>query len=333
MATITKRGAKWNARVRRRGQPLQSRTFATKAAAERWARSIENGIDDGSFVPSSREAERTTLAEALTRYAREITPGKRSTQPELSRIRSLQAHDIAARTLAAVRGADVAALRDGLIAAGRAPATVRLHLALLSHLFAVARSEWGCEGLRNPCEDVATPAGASKARTRRAEGDELKRILAAARGLSWWAAPAIELAVETAMRRAEIAGLAWEHVDLKARVAVLPMTKNGDTRHVPLSPRAVEILQAIPRRISGSVFGVAPDALSHAFMDARKAAGVTGLRLHDLRREATSRLFERGDLSVVEIASVTGHRTLQMLKVYSAPRAADIAAKLAKKRA
>jgi len=55
---------------------------------------------------------------------------------------------------------------------------------------------------------------------------------------------------------------------------------------------------------------------------------VPGLRFHDLRREATSRLFERGDLSVVEVAAITGHRTLAMLQRYSAPRAADIAAKM-----
>lgn len=332
MPTIRKRGQRWHARVRRRGHPEQSETFRTKAEAERWAREVEQQIDTGRFVATSREAERTTLEEALDRYAREVTPRKRTHRPELQKIAALRRHDLAGRMLAAVRGADVAALRDELAGRGLAPTTIRLHLAVLSHLFTVARTEWGMEGLRNPCDEVAKPSAAGRARSRRAEGDELERILRAARGLAWWAAPAIELAVETAMRRAEIAGLQWQHVDLQAGVAHLPQTKNGDARDVPLSPRAIEILRALPRRLSGAVFGVGADAISHAFMDARQAAGVQGLRLHDLRREATSRLFERGDLSIVEIAEVTGHRTLQMLKVYGRPRAAEIAAKLAGKK-
>lgn len=80
------------------------------------------------------------------------------------------------------------------------------------------------------------------------------------------------------------------------------------------------------------MLGVGADAISHGFMDARQAAGVQGLRLHDLRREATSRLFERGDLSVADIQSITGHRTLQQLATYTAPKAVEIAARLAKKR-
>jgi integrase len=61
--------------------------------------------------------------------------------------------------------------------------------------------------------------------------------------------------------------------------------------------------------------------------------GRAGLRLHDLRREATSRLFERGDLTLADIQAITGHRTLQQLATYTAPKAAEIAAKLGKKRA
>jgi integrase len=329
--TITKRGGRWLARVRRRGYPDQAKTFRTQGLAEKWARDIEAAIDAGRFVPTAREAERTTLGEALERYSREVTPRKRTNRPELGKIAKLREHPIALRMLASIRGADVAALRDELAGRGLAPTTVRLHLAIVSHVFTVAAREWGLEGLPNPVRNVAKPSTAGRARRRRAEGDELQRILAAARMLSWWAAPAIELAVETAMRRAELAALAWEHVDLRAGIAHLPMTKNGSARDVPLSPRACEILQALPRRISGSVFGVGADALSHAFADARALAGVKGLRLHDLRREATSRLFERGDLSIGEIQAVTGHKTLQQLATYTAPAAARIAAKLKKK--
>lgn len=332
MATIKRHGTGWQVRIRRRGYPQQTKTFQHKAHAERWAREIEKAMDGGQFVATAREAERVTLDEALRRYADEVTAQKKSPQAERSRIAALRAHEISARMLASVRGADVASLRDDL-ASRLGPHSVRLFLALLSHLYTVAAREWGYEGLPNPCAQVAKPSVAGLARRRRAEGNELQSILKAAGGMAWWAAPAIELAVETAMRRGELAALAWEHVDLKARIAHLPETKNGHARDVPLTPRAIEILRALPRRLSGSVLGVGADAISHAFMDARKAAGVNGLRLHDLRREATSRLFERGDLSLADIQAVTGHRTLQQLATYTAPKAAEIAAKLAKKKA
>lgn len=327
MATIKRHGTGWQARIRRRGYPQQTKTFTHKAHAERWAREVERAMEAGVFAPTAREAERVTLREALERYRTEVTPRKRSVQPELSRVASLLEHSLADRMLAGVRGADVAALRDEL-AERLGPHSVRLYLALLSHLYTTAAREWGYEGLPNPCAAVAKPSVAGLARRRRAEGDELQRILAAARALPWWAAPAIELAVETAMRRGELAALVWEHVDLRAAIAHLPKTKNGDARDVPLTPRAVEILAALPRRISGSVFGVGADAISHAFMRARDAAGVEGLRLHDLRREATSRLLDRGDLTLADVQSITGHKTLQQLATYTAPKAVEIAAKL-----
>lgn len=331
MASITKRGDRWMARVRRRGLAPQVATFRTKGAAERWARDIESQIERGTFLASAREAERTTLDEALARYLREVTAGKRSARPEELRIAALRRHDLARRPLATIRGADIATLRDDL-AARLAPSTVVRYLAILSHLWRVAAREWGMEGLQNPVSAVRRPSEAGRQRSRRVQGEELQIILKAAQAAGWWAPAAIELAAETAMRRGELAALTWQHIDLQAGVAHLPQTKNGEARDVPLSPRAVQILDAIPRRLDGLVLGVTADSITRAFSNARQAAGVTGLRLHDLRREATSRLFERGDLSIVEIASITGHKTLQMLKRYTAPRAAEIAAKLAGKK-
>ncbi|MFO7839773.1 MAG: site-specific integrase [Desulfosalsimonadaceae bacterium] len=105
--------------------------------------------------------------------------------------------------------------------------------------------------------------------------------------------------LETAMRRGELVKLTWGNVDFKG-VAHLPETKNEEARSVPLSPRAVEILQGlIPHKttpISGSVFGLGADYISYSFARACKKAGIEDLRFHDLRHEATSRFFEDTDL-------------------------------------
>lgn len=129
------------------------------------------------------------------------------------------------------------------------------------------------------------------------------------------------------MRLGEIVGLRWENVDFGSRVATLPMTKNGTRREVPLSSRAVETLRNLPRAIDGRVFPITDEAVKRAWRNATARAGIDDLRFHDLRHEATSRLFERG-LDTMEVAAVTGHKTLTMLRRYTHLKAADLAKKL-----
>jgi len=133
------------------------------------------------------------------------------------------------------------------------------------------------------------------------------------------------------MRREEIATLTWEHVDLKRRTAHLPKTKNGQARSVPLSPAAIEILKALPRKIAGTVFGMSSDLITKKMGKATKKAGLEDLRFHDMRHEATSRFFENTDLDVMEIKMITGHKSMQMLARYSHLRAHKLADRLAGK--
>ncbi len=129
------------------------------------------------------------------------------------------------------------------------------------------------------------------------------------------------------MRRGELLALRWENVDTKKRTAYLPMTKNGDARTVPLSSRAVSVLETLPRSIEGHVFPISENALKLAFVRAVKVAGIKDLHFHDLRHKATSRLAEKLS-NVLELSAVTGHKDLRMLKRYYHPRAADLARKL-----
>lgn len=334
MPTILKRGDRWQAKVRRKGYPPQSDTFPTKAMAERWARDIESQIDAGRFQPVAAAAKGLTLGDALRRYLRDVTAKKEDPRPEQLKIAKIIEHPIALRELSRLTGADFAEFRDGLRKRNGEPMaanTLRLYLAPLSHLYSVARTEWGFAGLANPLLDIAKPKP-GPARTRRAQGDELAQILKAAKQVAPWAPVLIEFAVESAMRRGELAKLRWEAIDWTGRTAHLPKTKNGRPRDVPLSPRAIAILKRWRAgQEAGPVFPAHRDTISKAMIEARALAGVEGLRLHDLRREATSRLFERGDLSIGEVAQVTGHQTWQMLRVYTQPRAQEIARKLAGK--
>jgi integrase len=197
--------------------------------------------------------------------------------------------------------------------------------------------------VENPVASIRRPPP-SKARERRLDADEEVRLLKALDDHSGeseredgkryrhgtrnpWIKPVVLLALETAMRRGELLSLQWENVDLARRVAHLPKTKNGDARNVPLSSRAVAVLQALPRSIDGRVFPVEDYMIREAWKQACKRAGIEDLRFHDLRHEATSRLAEKLP-NVVELSAVTGHKDLRMLKRYYHPRAEDLAKKL-----
>jgi integrase len=328
MATYVQRpgpGGKrvWQALVRRKGYPQQTQTFDTKSEAQAWAGGIENAMRRGTFV-SHAEAERTTLAEALDRYRREVTPAKKGASIERFRLDRWAAHDYAQRSLASIRGKDIADYIEERRQDGAAPATIHKEINLLSHLFNTARTAWGMESLTNPVDLVKgqrpkLPGG----RTRRLVGDDLPRLLAAAQAYGGEIGPLITWAIETAMRRGEIAAMRWDHLDRKARVLLIPETKTGTPRRVPLSTAALGVLDQLPRRIDGRVWGMRPDSISQAFERVCGAAGIEGLTFHDLRHEATSRLFEKG-LNPMQVAAITGHKTLQMLKRYTHLKAEDL---------
>jgi integrase len=140
--------------------------------------------------------------------------------------------------------------------------------------------------------------------------------------------PVIQFAIESAMRLSEIVSLRWEYVDLKAQTAFLPDTKNGDSRMVPLSTRAIAVLEGLPRSEGEPrAFPVSANAVKLAWRRAIARAGIADLRIHDQRHEATSRIARKIP-NLVELASVTGHKDLRMLQRYYHPRAEDLAKKL-----
>ncbi len=281
-----------------------------------------------------REAESTTLSEALDRYLAEVIPGKKGEVQDRRRVEAWKRDALASRSLASIKGKDLAKWRDVRATAGIAAGTIRRDLAVISHLFTVAVKDWGMGGLVNPVENVRQPKP-GRARDRRldshldengkSEGDRL--LAACDASPNPWLAPMVRMALETAMRQSELLGLKWKDVDLGRKVVHLEDTKNGERRDVPLSSAAVDVLKAIPRSVDGRVFAVSLGRFNVQWRKARKAAGCTGLRFHDLRHEATSRLFEKG-LNPMEAAAVTGHKSLSMLKRYTHLRAEDLARKL-----
>ena len=337
MAYFRKRSGAWEASIEKKGFPRISRTFDTKGEAETWVATVESEIGRGVFV-SRKEAENTTLAEALDRYEREVSSEKKGKRREKARIDRWRIHPIGKRPLAQIQGKDIAVYRDARLKEV-APNTVRLELALLSHLFTIIIKEWGMAGLVYPVQQIRKPKLPS-GRDRRLRPGELDRILSASD--SEVLSDIVCFALETGMRRGELSGMTWDLVGLKKRTVTLPETKNGEKRIVPLSTEAVRILSGLSRRIDGDVWGMEPDSITQAFIRAifraRKTyekeceekgvkpdpAFLVDLTFHDLRHEATSRFFEKG-LNPMQVAAITGHKTLQMLKRYTHLKAEDLA--------
>ena len=332
MGTISRRTdntgkATYQVKIRRKGYPPASQTFADKLAAETWMHETEAAMTRGAFVDPT-PARDTTLDDLLRRYAQEVSPLKRGHAVERIRLDFLARQPIAKATLADLSAAMVREYRDTRLRAV-AGSTVNRELNLLGHVIETARKEWAIPMRGNPVQEVRRPKN-PPARDRRLRPGEEARLLAAcgaARG--GFLLDCVQLAIETGMRQGEIVGLDWADVDLGRQVVRLHAgaTKNGHGRGVPLSRTAVAVLQRRGPEV-GRVFpGVTAEAVKQAFAKAAARAGMPDLHFHDLRHEAVSRLFELG-FNVMEAAAVSGHRDLSMLRRYVHLEASALAARL-----
>ena len=326
MASIRERFGTWQVRVRLEGYPAETKSFATRAEAHKWARHMETSMDTGTYLSRSG-ADKALMSDVLQRYADEVSPSKRGHLDEVIRIKALKRAKMAAFALEKLTPACVACFRDERLRTVKAGAVIR-DLSLLSSVINHARREWGAT-IDNPCLLVKKPP-APAGRTRVLSADEEGRLLAAVAPTGRRnpdMPPLVRLALHTAMRRGELLGLEWRHVDLSAQTAYLPTSKNGRPRCVPLSTSAVEVLEALPVNREGRVFSISAQALAAAFKRATVRARLPGFRFHDLRHTATSRMANKLP-NVIELAAVTGHQSLQMLKRYYHPSAEALAKKL-----
>lgn len=327
MAAISKRATGYQAQIRRRGYPTVSKMFASRRDAEAWARLQESEMDRGVYLDRT-EAERTTLCDLLERYLSEVTPLKKSALSETTRIkRLLREEDLCCYKLTALTPRLLAEYRDRRLGEVSG-SSVNRELSLLSHVLNTATREWELP-ISNPVKMIRK-AKENRGRERRLSQAEEVRLLAqlelssrTERGTfkaggtqNPWVKAVVIFAIETGMRRGEILALTWSNVDLDKRIARLVDTKNGEGRSVPLTLKAKALLESLPESIDGRVFATTAEGVKQAFARAVGRAQIADLRFHDLRHEAISRLFEKG-LGMMEVALISGHKTLQMLKRYA----------------
>lgn len=299
-----------------------------------------------------------TLTEALQRYLREEAIKKKSYTQAKSLFRVWEGTFLAFKPIATITPADLIRIRDEWTAK-YAPSTICRRLSIVSHMYTIARKDWGFGSFDNPATLVRRPA-VDDARDRRLfDQIRLRGILESEcprSELDWLVnatrskqLPTIMyLAVETAMRRSEIARINREHIDLTRGTLFVPESKNGKSRTVPLSPWAKYVLRLYltGRRLKGRIFGLSADGITKTFIRARKRARVDyeslctkynrpaqpayfrDLRFHDFRHEATSRLADVYPMH--KLAKITGHSDTRMLLRYYHPKAYDLSQELAR---
>ncbi len=326
MATITPRLGRdgiphYQVRIRLHGVPSQIATFPTLATARRWAQTVEGAIRERRAFPTS-EAARHTLADLLERYTTEVLGAKwPATARKQATHMAWWRQQLGTTRLAEVTPARLTTCRDQL-ARTRAPATVNSYLAALSHAFTIAVTEWQwLDG--SPMRRVRRlrePRG----RVRFLSDEERARLLHACRASqNRWLYPVVVLALATGARKMEILHLTWADVDLRRARITLHDTKNRELRALPLAGHVLEEIRTLAkvRRLDTSLLfpradGRQPLDIRYAWAQALREAGITDFRFHDLRHSAASYLAMSG-ASLVEMAEILGHKTLQMVQRYA----------------
>ena len=334
MATFQKRGNRWRAIVRKKGHKPATKSFSTKAAAQRWANGVETSMERREWGDPILLRE-TTVSDVIDEYGKQKAIA-RSKQTSFNHLKAT----LGDLTLDRVSVHEIVQHIRGRASGDSAkPATLGLELTHLTDLLKFARTY-----LKLPVRlDLTVDArgllkdegvvGKSEERDRRPTNEELAKLQ------EYWTSPKylsrtttpmwdiVSFAMATAMRLSEITRIRWDDINEEDKTILIrdrkhPIKKLGNNQTVPLLFDSFDIVlrQLI---IDEKIFPFDPKTISTLFTRTCPRLEIFGLRFHDLRHEGTSRLFEAG-YQIHEVALVTGHRDWGQLRRYTQLKARDL---------
>lgn len=353
MANIQKRTLKsgetsYRVQIRIKGHPTETASFQRLTDARLWAQQTEADIRRGKHFKSS-EAKKRTMGEAIDRYFKDVLSQRENPVNQITYLKWWR-KEIGAYALADVTPAMIVEKRSALLGSvnkyGRAvgPTTANRYTQALSHVFTIARKEWGWVS-DNPVTNVSKYKE-SRGRVRFLDDDERKALLEACKlSENSYLYIIVVLALSTGARKTELLSLKWQHIDFNRSVITLHETKNGERRILPLQGHAMELMKAhskirplgcdyvfpskkVGKDKSGKLI-FQPIDIRKAWVNAFDKAGIEDFRFHDLRHSAASYLAMNG-ATLAEIAEVLGHKTLAMVKRYAHLSEAHTSAVVAK---
>lgn len=331
MPTIRQRGDTWQAivRVKKHGALIhqESKTFPREALARSWALTLEDQIKRTGVA--ARKARSTTLGELIQDYSAHLSgikPLLRSRQHELDmlsqRFTSARLSELTSETFVSFA---MARRREG---AG--PATVQHNLATLRTVLNSARAMFNQDidgSAVSAALKVLGQTGVSAAslkRQQRVSDEVIERLVADFERIAAFPQTQIPmhkivpLMVALPRRRSELCKALWENYDKRAGTLTLLDTKDPRkvrNETIPVPPAAAAIMDTLPV-IDARILPYEPESISAAFERACDRLKIDGIRLHDLRHEGITRLFEAG-LEIQEVALISGHQSWSTLKRYT----------------
>lgn len=296
-----------------------------------------NGITPSQKLREEEQSKQKgiTLEALMLKYMDEEAPKRKGAKQEIACIKSFirDFQPMVKKPLVDICQLDMIEFRNERLKIVK-PSTVKRDLGFLGSVFKYARQELRLiEG--SPLTDISKPSD-SEHRDRRISQDEIDRILKA---FSYYptfqpinkkqqTAWAFLFAIETAMRAGEIVGMQWKNIT--DSYVLLPDTKNGTSRKVPLSTKAKELLGLMKGLNEVTVCTMTnSNTLAQYFWQVvTEKLKIEDLRFHDTRHEATTRLAQI--LPIQDLAKVTGHKELKTLMKYYNPTASELAERINK---
>jgi len=323
MATIRKMRNKWQVLIRRKGTPFITKTLCTYIEATKYAQECETNIAKGLFQDLS-EAMQTTLADALVRYRDEVCPLRKWGHLESGKINKLLRNKITGYSLARITPNKIVKFRNALALTSSA-STVNKYMSIISVVYNTAKTEWDLNCI-NPVSKIKRMVEPEGTDERITPEETSKLIESASKSKMYWIKAILIVALETGMRRGELFKLKRDDVNLIKHTAILKDTKNGTTRRIGLSPKAVAELKGLIPTIDGTFFPTNKDQFKFYWNQINKRCGLKK-NFHLLRHEWASRMFENGwDVSAV--ATQGGWKDWKVLRRYTALSPEYLAEKL-----
>jgi integrase len=325
MATIRKIRSKWQVLIRKNNLKPIYKTFILKEDAVKWSKETEVKIEQDLYQDLTL-SKITKLKDVLAQYRDRVSVNKKGYAQECYKINKIIRSDIADKTLSQLTPIvlfEFIEQQKKLYTAS----TVNKSITIVNLALNFAERFLGISLNKNPLKFIKRLKESQFVGQVIELHEEALLLKHAEFSKLYWLKVAIILGIDCGLRRGEILKLKAEDINFKNNTAVLKDTKNGETREIGLSSRAIQELKKLPVSIDGKLFPCKrSDTFTFYYNQLKRWSGVKK-RFHDTRHTFASRSTTSG-WSITEIAAQGGWKQLQVLKRYTHIKAEYLAKKM-----
>ena len=325
MASIYKRNGKWRVEIRKKESKGIHKSFIVKDDAIRFARDTEVKIEQGLYQDLTL-AKTTRLSDVLAQYRDRVSVNKKGYEQERYKINKIIRSDIADKTLSQLTPLvlfEYIEQQKKIYTAS----TINKSITIINLALNFAERFLGISLNKNPLKFIKRLKESQFIGQVIEPHEEVLLLKHAEFSKLYWLKTAIILGIDCGLRRGEILKLKAGDINFNNSTAILKDTKNGETREIGLSQRAIHEIKKLPITIDGKLFPCKRlDTFAFYYKQLQRWSGVNK-RFHDTRHTFASRKATQG-WSITEIAAQGGWKQLQVLKRYTHIKAEYLAKKM-----